>query len=57
MITVADEADVPPTASAVWQVEAGDVTPGLTVPHAKGFRKRSGDPSSEPVELGDVIDT
>jgi predicted nucleic acid-binding Zn ribbon protein len=26
------------------------------VPHAKGFRRRSGDPSSEPVELGDVID-
>jgi hypothetical protein len=27
------------------------------VPHSKGFRRRSGDPSSEPVELGDVIDT
>ena len=26
------------------------------MPHAKGFRRRSGDPSSEPVELGDVID-
>jgi predicted nucleic acid-binding Zn ribbon protein len=26
------------------------------VPHAKGFRRHSGDPSSEPVELGDVID-
>jgi DNA replication and repair protein RecF len=26
VISVADEADVPPTASAVWQVEAGDVT-------------------------------
>jgi hypothetical protein len=26
------------------------------VPHSKGFRRRSGDPSSEPVELGDVID-
>ena len=26
------------------------------MPHSKGFRRRSGDPSSEPVELGDVID-
>ena len=26
------------------------------MPHAKGFRRRSRDPSSEPVELGDVID-
>jgi len=26
------------------------------VPHAKGFRRRGDDPSSEPVELGDVID-
>jgi predicted nucleic acid-binding Zn ribbon protein len=26
------------------------------VPHAKGFRRRMDDPSSEPVELGDVID-
>jgi predicted nucleic acid-binding Zn ribbon protein len=26
------------------------------MPHAKGFRRRGGDPSSEPVELGDVID-
>jgi predicted nucleic acid-binding Zn ribbon protein len=26
------------------------------VPHAKGFRRRGKDPSSEPVELGDVID-
>jgi predicted nucleic acid-binding Zn ribbon protein len=26
------------------------------LPHPKGFRRRSGDPSSEPVELGDVID-
>jgi predicted nucleic acid-binding Zn ribbon protein len=26
------------------------------MPHAKGFRRRSGDPSPEPVELGDVID-
>ena len=26
------------------------------MPHAKGFRRRSGDRSSEPVELGDVID-
>ena len=26
------------------------------MPHAKGFRRRSKDPSSEPVELGDVID-
>ena len=26
------------------------------MPHAKGFRRRSDDPSSEPVELGDVID-
>ena len=26
------------------------------MPHAKGFRRRSQDPSSEPVELGDVID-
>ena len=26
------------------------------MPHAKGFRRRSGEPSSEPVELGDVID-
>ena len=26
------------------------------MPHAKGFRRRSGDQSSEPVELGDVID-
>jgi predicted nucleic acid-binding Zn ribbon protein len=26
------------------------------MPNAKGFRRRSGDPSSEPVELGDVID-
>ena len=26
------------------------------MPHAKGFRRRNGDPSSEPVELGDVID-
>jgi predicted nucleic acid-binding Zn ribbon protein len=26
------------------------------MPHSKGFRRRSGDPSSEPVELGDVIE-
>ena len=26
------------------------------MPHAKGFRRRNADPSSEPVELGDVID-
>jgi predicted nucleic acid-binding Zn ribbon protein len=26
------------------------------VPHAKGFRRRGNDPSSEPVELGEVID-
>ena len=26
------------------------------MPHSKGFRRRSGDPSSEPVELGHVID-
>ena len=26
------------------------------MPNAKGFRRRSGAPSSEPVELGDVID-
>jgi predicted nucleic acid-binding Zn ribbon protein len=26
------------------------------MPHAKGFRRHRGDPSSEPVELGDVID-
>jgi predicted nucleic acid-binding Zn ribbon protein len=26
------------------------------MPHSKGFRRRSGDPSSEPVELCDVID-
>ena len=26
------------------------------MPNAKGFRRRSGDPSSEQVELGDVID-
>jgi predicted nucleic acid-binding Zn ribbon protein len=26
------------------------------VPHSKGFRRRSGDPSTEPVELGEVID-
>ncbi len=26
------------------------------MPHSKGFRRRSGDPSREPVELGDVID-
>ena len=26
------------------------------MPHSKGFRRRSGDPSPEPVELGDVID-
>jgi predicted nucleic acid-binding Zn ribbon protein len=26
------------------------------MPHSKGFRRRSDDPSSEPVELGDVID-
>jgi hypothetical protein len=26
------------------------------MPHSKGFRRRNGDPSSEPVELGDVID-
>jgi predicted nucleic acid-binding Zn ribbon protein len=26
------------------------------MPHSKGFRRRSGDPSSEPIELGAVID-
>jgi predicted nucleic acid-binding Zn ribbon protein len=26
------------------------------VPHSKGFRRRSGDPSGDPVELGEVID-
>jgi predicted nucleic acid-binding Zn ribbon protein len=26
------------------------------VPHAKGFRRRSSEPSGEPVELGEVID-
>jgi predicted nucleic acid-binding Zn ribbon protein len=26
------------------------------MPHAKGFRRRRDDPSSEPIELGDVID-
>lgn len=26
------------------------------MPHSKGFRRRNADPSSEPVELGDVID-
>jgi predicted nucleic acid-binding Zn ribbon protein len=26
------------------------------VPHSKGFRRRSDDPSSEPVELGEVLD-
>jgi hypothetical protein len=25
------------------------------LPHSKGFRRRDGDPSSEPIELGDVI--
>jgi predicted nucleic acid-binding Zn ribbon protein len=27
------------------------------MPHPKGFRRRSHDPSGEPVPLGDVIDT
>ena len=26
------------------------------MPHSKGYRRRSGEPSGEPVELGEVID-
>ena len=58
VITVADDADVPPRAAAVWDVRAGAVTPRgrCRMPHSKGFARRADDRRTDPVSIGEVVD-